>query len=566
MRLTSVLSLLALGDHPEPLPAPGRTGTIRHASRAGGEVALRPAQLEGRDGEELEISYWVDQPTKDDWVGLWKADEDIDKVSPFKLQMLEKDPAYLVNGTGRLNFSVVNLRGDLKAFLFRGGLKDPEHFGATAVVSVANKQLPTQRRVALGKEGWSVAWSAGSHTQHLLYRVGAGEWRQVPAARHSYSAKDMCGAPATAEGWRWAGDIHEAVIPYLDTPVTYKVGSEHAGWTEEATIQPRPTPESTVSILAFGDLGQADADDSMESTFGGSFPTGELPSLNTTRGLKKELMDGPQVVIHNGDLAYALGYASIWDQFFAQVEPVASRVPWMVTVGNHERDWEGSGSSVGTKDSGGECGVPSQTKFRMPWDTARQPNDRPWYSFDFGPVHFLMMSTEHPLNGTQGVFMEHDLSSVDRSKTPWVVAVGHRPMYIDSGFNPDDRSHDSDYGFAAYYQGQVEAIFLKHGVDAVLGAHHHSYQRSCKLKAGKCSEDGFYVINLGMGGASNSELSKSPAPIWDFLDGTHHGYVRMTASRQRLAMEYIRGSQPDKVADKLELTSGVVVVPTMEWV
>jgi hypothetical protein len=34
--------------------------------------------------------------------------------------------------------------------------------------------------------------------------------------------------------------------------------------------------------------------------------------------------------------------------------------------GNHERDYPGSGSFFQNKDSGGECGVPSQTIFHMP--------------------------------------------------------------------------------------------------------------------------------------------------------------------------------------------------------
>ena len=53
------------------------------------------------------------------------------------------------------------------------------------------------------------------------------------------------------------------------------------------------------------------------------------------------------------------------------------------------------------------------------------------YSFDYGSVHFIMMSTEH--NFTQGSpqyeWMENDLKNVNRSLTPWIVIAGHRPMY-----------------------------------------------------------------------------------------------------------------------------------------
>ena len=39
---------------------------------------------------------------------------------------------------------------------------------------------------------------------------------------------------------------------------------------------------------------------------------------------------------------------------------------YILFSGNHERDWPGSGSFYKHTDSGGECGVPAETMFRMP--------------------------------------------------------------------------------------------------------------------------------------------------------------------------------------------------------
>ena len=74
--------------------------------------------------------------------------------------------------------------------------------------------------------------------------------------------------------------------------------------------------------------------------------------------------------------------------------------------------------------------------------------DAPWYSFDFGVVHFVMISTEHAFapvcarNGWTRIdarqssdqynFVVADLAAIDRSATPWVVFAGHRPYVIDS--------------------------------------------------------------------------------------------------------------------------------------
>lgn len=52
-------------------------------------------------------------------------------------------------------------------------------------------------------------------------------------------------------------------------------------------------------------------------------------ALNTTDQIIKDLKN-IDIVFHIGDLSYANGYISQWDQFTAQVEPIASTVPYMV--------------------------------------------------------------------------------------------------------------------------------------------------------------------------------------------------------------------------------------------
>lgn len=58
-------------------------------------------------------------------------------------------------------------------------------------------------------------------------------------------------------------------------------------------------------------------------------------------------------------------------------------------------------------DSGGECGVATARRFTMPGATlsaVAEDNDENhswrenapfWYSFDYGSIHFVMLSTEH---------------------------------------------------------------------------------------------------------------------------------------------------------------------------
>ena len=52
-------------------------------------------------------------------------------------------------------------------------------------------------------------------------------------------------------------------------------------------------------------------------------------SLNTTQQLINDL-ENIDIVLHIGDICYANGYLSQWDQFTSQIEPIASTVPYMI--------------------------------------------------------------------------------------------------------------------------------------------------------------------------------------------------------------------------------------------
>ena len=54
--------------------------------------------------------------------------------------------------------------------------------------------------------------------------------------------------------------------------------------------------------------------------------------------------------------------------------------------------------------------------------------DKPWFGFDYGQVHFVVMSTEHDFyRGTEQYhWIKYHLQQVDRSTTPWLIFVGHR--------------------------------------------------------------------------------------------------------------------------------------------
>ena len=80
-------------------------------------------------------------------------------------------------------------------------------------------------------------------------------------------------------------------------------------------------------------------------------------------------------MLHVGDLSYAVGHGHIWNDFGNQIAGIASVVPYMVSIGNHEYDFPGQPFApkiLGTKiftygnDGGGECGLPYNARYHMP--------------------------------------------------------------------------------------------------------------------------------------------------------------------------------------------------------
>ena len=63
------------------------------------------------------------------------------------------------------------------------------------------------------------------------------------------------------------------------------------------------------------------------------------------------------------------------------IEPLASRMPWMIGYGNHE---------LLPHDSGNETGVATTARFATPSDSGSDY----WYSWSYRTARFIMVSTD----------------------------------------------------------------------------------------------------------------------------------------------------------------------------
>ncbi|CAK0862785.1 unnamed protein product [Prorocentrum cordatum] len=552
--------------HRDPPPAVSRVRHWAITARPDPSVSLTVSRytVEGLHPEYVNVS-WVNLSVSmsDAWVGLYLADEGITQVVPLKYNFCNASrSANNTNTTGSLSFRILNYRSDLIFRLFRGWER-PVFIAESSRIAVRAPGHPTGVRLSLTDAAGEVAitWTStraqeeGAAVKYAVldsdgHIVRSGVARASGMA--SYTRSELCGAPASAEGFRDPGAFYTAKVKDLEpgSTVSYRVGSDlEGGWSRDFLFRAPPAPGARTKIFAFGDLGEHPRDDSAQ---GQGEPWYSLPQYaygdpgvhNTTAAMLADHQSDPaDLVLHNGDLSYAMGYGSMWEVFHDNIEPLSTQVPWMVTIGNHERDWPDTNStSFGSLDSMGECGVPTMRRFAAhPFvSRSRPPNDKPWYTITVGVLSLVAISTEHDImpGSEQYSWLETSLGAVHRLTTPWLIVAGHRPYAVDSDWI-------GDQNFSKYLQTSIGNLLETYRVDLVLGGHHHSYQRSCPMRGGCCAESGHTVLNVGMAGAGLNSISPATPPVFQFADDQHFGYCRIVADDVRLIAEYVRSDSRD---------------------
>lgn len=100
---------------------------------------------------------------------------------------------------------------------------------------------------------------------------------------------------------------------------------------------------------------------------------------------------------------------------------------------------------------------------------------KPYYSFDYNNVHFLAMATAknkeipYKSGSDQYNFVKNDLKKASENKEiGWIIVYQFRAFYSSNTTHPGlDELQDT------YHK-----LFAKYGVDLVLQAHNHNYQRT----------------------------------------------------------------------------------------
>ena len=516
--------------------------------KSGARLEVMPAVV--ANGGTVEVTWrGVSAPRSDDWIGFF-CPHDAKDDGYLDYWQVVQCPTH-GEGHGTATFAVFNLRLDCEfRYYTSAGGADLRLLARSGVVTFdGGPRAPVHGHLAFTGEETQmrVQWTSGSRDAPTV-KYGLASDALTLAARGStrtYNYTDMCGPPAnTSEAFVDPGYLHDVLLSDLvpSTKYYYRFGCPGA-WSDTLTFTtpPRPGDESPFTFLTYGDMGLTP-------------PPG---SYKVTGMLAAEVERGAAFIVHQGDLSYAVGYGYIWDQWMTLIEPYASRVPYMVGIGNHEQNHlvggkrdpshdrgEGFHPPWGNygHDSGGECGVPVYSRFHMP-DTGHQPW---WYSFDYGTLHVIVLSTEHDFEpgSRQYDWLEGDLHSVDRGVTPWIVAAGHRPMYC-------SEDYPADYEVTLNMQRALEDLFHLYRVDMALWGHYHSYERTCPVYRGACDPSrGVVHVMVGSAGMFIVHADKYNVP-WSAHFELSYGYGRVTvANRSSLLWEFVRsidGSIGDSV-------------------
>lgn len=539
-------------------------------------MSLSHSEMEGDEPILVKVKWHgLPEALSDAWIGLYLTDDDPTMVVPLKFQFCNSSLGLRDDRVGHLNFRVLNYRSDVVFRLFHGW-EEPLLVAESPVLRLRKPEFPTGLRLALTSKPGEVAvtWTSapifdvddqGPRVEYSVHDAeGVLVARATVAAEESatYLANEMCGSPASDSGYRNPGTFFTARIAGLapGSRVAYRVGSPRA-WSREAHFRAPLAPGARVKLFAFGDLGQHPTDDSAMPCndpaqwycpFDWRFGDPGAPSTNAAM-LADHRREAADLVVHNGDISYAMGYSAEWEIFHDNIQALASEVPWMVTLGNHERDWPGTNSTpFGGDDSLGECGIPTMRRFAATPFASQEapPHDRPWYALTVGVVKLIAISTEHDLfpGSVQHEFIKEALAATDREMTPWVILAGHRPYKVDSDWH-------GDVDFASYMEEALGRIIENGAVDLVLGGHHHTYQRTCKVSAGRCAAAGMSGVvawNVGMAGAGLNAVNTTQPEIFDYVDAVNFGYGRIIADRDTLTADFIVG-ETREVMDTMTL-------------
>lgn len=197
------------------------------------------------------------------------------------------------------------------------------------------------------------------------------------------------------------------------------------------------------------------------------------------------------------------------------------------------------------------------------------------YSFNLGPVHFISISTEVYYFVNYGIkplvfqyeWLEQDLIEANlpenRKQRPWIIVMGHRPMYCSNENNDDCTHHETltRVGLPFLHFFGLEKLLYDYGVDLEIWAHEHSYERLWPIYNYKVYNGSYehpYVnpqapvqfVTGSAGCKEGRENFTDARPSWSSFISRDYGYTRLKAyNRTHLHLEQVSDDKLGAIID-----------------
>eukprot|EP01060_Flectonema_neradi_P008244 TRINITY_DN158_c19_g1_i1.p1 TRINITY_DN158_c19_g1~~TRINITY_DN158_c19_g1_i1.p1 ORF type:complete len:476 (+),score=87.79 TRINITY_DN158_c19_g1_i1:70-1428(+) len=391
----------------------------------------------------------------------------------------------------------------------------------TLAAMALSGSVPEQIRIALqgadaegNPTGMNIGWYTSSEAPNVV-RYGTSPTQLSQTATGS-----------SHEYHKHNGYHHNTILPNLtaNTKHYYQINGD----SEIRSFKSAPVgTDATFSVSVFGDMGWLGSKERpMKLDIGGLQKN--WSAVPTRAQMEKLFRNGDiDMVWHLGDIAYAddafghdvVGgiYEDCYNGYVNWMQNISSAVPYMVSPGNHESECH-SALCVTDRDIGLQLSNFSafNARWKMPSESSGGVANM-WYSWNYGPIHFVSMNTETDFpgageehKGDSGIYpagsfgregeylawLEADLKAADDARKAgkgrkWIVAGGHRPQV--------DMTKTT-----------MKALFDKYNVDLFVSGHAHTYGRSykscvepaCKPTGNSTESKTTYLF---CGGAGNDE-------------------------------------------------------------
>jgi regulation of enolase protein 1 (concanavalin A-like superfamily) len=346
-----------------------------------------------------------------------------------------------------------------------------------------------------------IVWTTfGPEPGEVRYSRSGGATQTVTATSSYF--------PASMTGLGYDFYQHQARLWSLASGTAYDYEVFAGGrpaFGSRARLTTAPVPGSgEVRFIAFGDSG-----------------TGSDQQRQLAGVMHGDRFD---LALHTGDIAYGnaggtgdASFRTYNDWFFLVYERWLRRSAFYPSLGNHD-------SRASTQH-----GFAYLHSYVLPENGAGgayPDHAERFYSFDYGPVHFIALDTELAFadparRAAQVAWLEADLAATSQ---PWKVAYFHRTPYSAGGH------HGSDLAVRQVFS----PIFERYGVQLVLAAHEHIYERTIPWPLDRPAHERVVYVTTGGGGAP---LYPAGRAAWTAHAASVHHYVRGGATSCTLTIE-----------------------------